>query len=119
MNKKLMLKAGVIVALASLPLYASDKTEGEVALNACAEALAAKLENKTGDAVAYNVDPESRGTKSKLREGDVIFLDAKAQFSDSIIARANCIVNEDAQVLDLVALPLTAPEARIRARKSY
>ena len=119
MNKKLILKAGVIVALASLPLYASEKTEGEVALDACAQALAAKLENKTGEAVDYNINPDSRGNKKELRDGVVIYLDAKAQFSDDIIARANCIVNEDAEVTELVALPLTAPEARVRARKAY
>lgn len=116
MNKK-MIKAGMVVALASLPLYASEKTESEVALDACAEALATKLASKQGEAVGYNVSPESKGSKLALRGREVIYLDAKAPMTDDIIARANCIVNGDAEVMELVALPLTAPEARIRARK--
>lgn len=119
MNNKLMIKAGVIVALASLPLYASEETKGQIALDACAEALAAKLETKQGQTVAYNVDPNSKGTEQRLKNREVIYLDAKAPNSDEIIARANCIVNGDATVAELVALPLNAPEARVRARKMY
>lgn len=119
MNSKKILKAGVIVALMSLPLYASEKTEGEVALNACAEALATKIETANGQAVSFNVDPKSKGTQQKVNHRDVIYLDAKAPNSDEIIARANCIVNGDATVAKLVALPLSAPKASVRARKAY
>ena len=119
MNNKYMMKVGVIIAIASLPLYAADETEGKVALNACAEALATKLEATKGHPVAYNVDPQGRGIEKRVESRDVIYLDAKALNSDEVIARANCIVNGDATVAKLVALPLDAPEARVRARNMY
>lgn len=118
MNNKHILKAGIIVALASMPLYA-DEVEGKAALKACAEALTTKLEAKQGRDLDYNVAPESKGISQKLKNREVIYLDAKAHNSDEIIARANCVVNGDATVTELVALPLNAPEARVRARKMY
>ncbi|MBT8448147.1 MAG: hypothetical protein KJO69_00555 [Gammaproteobacteria bacterium] len=119
MNNKHMMKIGIIIAIASLPLYAADETEGKVALNACAEALASKLEATKGHPVAYNVDPQGRGIEKRVESRDVIYLDAKALNSDEVIARANCIVNGDATVAKLVALPLNAPEASVRARNMY
>ena len=118
MTNKLF-KAGVVVVLSSLPLYAANETSGKLGLDACAEALASSLEMNQGKSVAYNFDQENKGFEHNLKHREIIYLDAKAPNTDKIIARANCIVNADAEVVKLVALPLNAPEAQVRARKVY
>ena len=118
MNTILKLKLATFIAIASLPLYADD-TSGQAGLNACADALAKKLETVQGKPVGYNLDSDTKINNEKLKVREIFYLDAKVPNSDVVIARANCIVNDDAEVLKLVVLPLDAAQAQNRATKLY
>jgi hypothetical protein len=118
MNTLLKLKLATFVAIVSLPLYA-DNTSGQAGLNACADALAKKLETVQGKPVGYKLDSDTKINNDKLEVREVFYLDAKTANSDEVIARANCTVNDDAEVLKLVVLPLDAAQAQNRATKFY
>jgi len=118
MNTILKLKLATFIAIASLPLYADD-TSGHAGLNACADALAKKLETVQGKPVGYNLDLDTKINNEKLNVREVFYLDAKVPNTDVVIARANCTVNDDAEVLKLVVLPLDAAQAQNRATKLY
>ena len=118
MNTVLKFKLVTFITLASLPLNA-ENTSGQAGLNACASALAKNLETVQGRPVAYNLDLDTKINNDKLKVRETFYLDAKAPNSDKVIARANCTVNDDAEVLMLVVLPLDAAQARNRATKLY
>ncbi|MFT5521021.1 MAG: hypothetical protein ACI9IA_001621 [Enterobacterales bacterium] len=118
MNTILKLKLATFIAITSLPLYADD-TSGQAGLNACADALAKKLETEQGKPVGYNLDSDTKINNEKLKVREVFYLDAKVPNTDVVIARANCTVNDDAEVLKLVVLPLDAAQAQNRATKLY
>jgi hypothetical protein len=118
MNTILKLKLVTFIAIASLPLYADD-TNGQAGLDACADALAKKLETVQGRSLAYNLDLDTKINNDKLKVRETFYLDAKAPNSDKVIARANCTVNGNADVLKLVVLPIDAAKAEDRAIKFY
>jgi len=118
MNTLVKFKLAILVTAVSLPLFADD-TNGQAGLNACANALTSKLETRQGRPVNYNIAPETKINNEKLKAREVFFLDAKAPNTDEVIARANCIVNDEAEVVKLVVLPLDAAQARNRATKHY
>ena len=118
MNTLLKFKLATFITLLSLPLFA-DHTTGQTGLNACADALAKKLETMQGKPVGYNLDSDTKINNKKLNVREVFYLDAKVPNTDIVIARANCTVNDDAEVLKLVVLPLDAAQAQNRATKFY
>lgn len=118
MNSLLKFKLATFITLVSLPLYA-ENTNGQAGLDACADALAKKLETAQGKPVGYNLDVDTKINNDKLNVREVFYLDAKVPNTDTVIARANCTVNGDAEVLKLVVLPLDAAQAQNRATTFY
>jgi hypothetical protein len=83
-------------------------------MEACAEALMVSINQDSQYASEYKVLPIGSGVDSRLGRSEVIYLDAKLG-DDNIIAKANCRVNGNAEVVALDILSENAPEARRRA----
>jgi hypothetical protein len=78
------------------------------------------LANEHSMSGEYNLDRASRSDVTGRRLGvrEVFHLDARAEDSDKVLARYDCVVNARAEVITLTTLPLSAADARRRATGS-
>jgi hypothetical protein len=113
MNTKALRKGGFTLALVLAPLTANAFT-AENAIEACFDALGDKME--LGEMV-YSL--EDFGGGRRLRELEMIHLDARGATSDEIVARADCVVDSRARVRRIEVLPLDAADAGERALSAY
>ena len=114
MNKRNVLKAGFLVALAAAPFHANALSR-DAGLKACADAMVSDLATQQGSPLVYNMDPASKGGKKSLGRHEVFHLDAFDPTGDTIVARMDCQVDRDAQVIKLIKVPLDGEDARVRA----
>jgi hypothetical protein len=114
MNKRKVMKTGFLLALAAAPLHASALTR-DAGLKACADAMVDDLASRQGAPLVYNMDPSSKGGTKSLGRHEVFHLDAFDPAGDRIVARMDCTVNREAQVTELIKVPLDGEDARVRA----
>lgn len=114
MNKRNMIKVGLVVAMAAVPFHANAVSR-EAGLKACADAMVNNLAEEQGAPMVYNLDPESESGARKLGRREVFHLDALNPEGDEVVARMDCVVNKQAEVTKLIPVPLDAEDARIRA----
>ena len=116
MNFEKVTKIGLAVALATSPVVTNaGVASSKEALDACAMAIVENLAAEQGSPMAYNLDPASMGNKADLKRREVIHLDVRNPDSDEIVARADCVIDNRANVKKLINVPLDAPDARMRA----
>ncbi len=106
---------GLAIGLGAFaPFSYAEVVTGKNGMEACAEALMVSINQDSQYALEYKVKPIGSGVDSRLGRSEVIYLDAKLG-DDNIIAKANCRVNGNAEVVALDILSENAPEARRRA----
>lgn len=116
MNNLKVLTIGCAVAfsMSSLDtLAAATRAEG---LNACVEAAVTELSSSQGSPVDFSIAPGSEMSLQKLKRREKFHLDIRSPETDDIVARADCIVNQNAQVRTLIDLPLDARDAEERSK---
>lgn len=114
MNKRKMIKTGIVLAIAMVPLHAYAVSR-QAGLEACAEALVNDMADNQGSPMAFNLDTSSNGGKKKLGRREVFHLDAINPEDEEVVARMDCFVNNKAEVKRLIRLPLDGEDARVRA----
>ena len=116
MNKFKVLTIGCAVAftMSSLDTHAAaTRAEG---LNACIEAAVPELSNSQGLPVDFSIAPGSEMSLHKLKRREKFHLDIRSPKTDDVVSRADCIVNQNAQVRTLIDLPLDARDAEERSK---
>jgi hypothetical protein len=116
MNSNRFLKMGFVATLAAVPFHA-QAVSGQAGMNACAEAMINELSAAQGAPMVFNMDPKSSSMKQPLSRREVIHLDAKDPKSNEVVARVDCVINNRAEVKELIRVPLDGPDARLRATK--
>lgn len=115
MKNREKLLFGLAVGLGAFaPISYAEIITGKNGMEACAEALMVSLSQESQFVSKYEVKPIGTGVDSRLVRSEVIYLDATIG-GDNIVAKANCRVNRDAEVIALEILDKDAPEARRRA----
>jgi hypothetical protein len=114
MKNSTVLKAGFLAALAAAPFHA-HALSGKAGLDACANAMVSELAEKQGAPMVYNLDPGSTKSPRPISRSELYHLDARDPRSDEVVARFDCVIDQNAQVQKLVRVPLDAPDARFRA----
>lgn len=114
MKHSKLMKTGIVLALsaASFQANASSSQDG---LDACADAMVNDLAANQGAPLVYNLAPESNSGKGRLGRRQVFHLDAMSADGEEVIARMDCVVNRNAEVTQLIVVPLDAEDARVRA----
>ena len=110
MNSKKMLLAKCTIAMAMIPFH-THATTGQVALEACADALVSELSSSSGAAVSYQLDSANEGFDRKMQSLERISLYARDPQSSELVSKMDCVVNSRGRVIRLTNMPLEAPEA--------
>jgi hypothetical protein len=118
MKKKILIKTGFSLALATVP-FSAGATTGQAALEACAERIVSDLADTRGVELSYETDPEVKGMDRRMRGAEVIHLDILDSTGEEVVARADCYVSDSAKVRRIKPLPLEADDAALRAVKAY
>lgn len=116
MNNLRILAVGCTIALSVSCLdtqAASTRTEG---LNACAEAVVTAFGSSQGSPVDFSMSPDSDMSSTKLKRRETYHLDIRSPKTDTIVARADCIVDQNATVRKIIDVPLDARNAEERAK---
>jgi hypothetical protein len=114
MKSSKLKKVGLALALSAIPFYA-HATSAQAGLDACAEAMVNSLAENQGQPMVYNLSPESKSGRGKLNRREVFSLDAYSKDGKQVVARMDCVVNKNAEVTQLIVIPLEGDEAKIRA----
>ena len=115
MNNREKLVFGLAVGLGAFAPFAYAETvTTKTGMKACAKALMTSIKSEESNIPKYVVNPQGSGLNDHIRTSEVIYLDAVVGNND-VVAKANCVVNADAEVQSLEILPNDAPEARRRA----
>lgn len=109
-----LLSLGIALALSTLPAHLHAKA-ARAGMGACAEAIEAELSADAGNPVGVRLDPQTRAY-GRMYKREVFHLDARNKETDGVVARFDCIVSDRAKVLELIPVPLSAGDARDRAR---
>lgn len=117
MNSSKVLVMGCAIAMTSAAFNAQALT-AKAGLDACTRAMVDTLSMSVGSQVGYHMDTRNKAT-GRLNARDIFHLDARNPKTDDVIGRFDCIVSRRAEVLELITLPLSADDARIRAGITY
>lgn len=108
------MKAGLALVMITTAGHASALST-KAGLDACAEAMVKDLAKNQGAPINYSMDPESTGGNGRLRATSLFHLDARSADGNEVIARMDCEVNNKAEVVRLITVPLKAKDAKSRA----
>lgn len=108
------MKAGLALVLITTAGHASALTT-KAGLDACAAAMVKDLSKNQGSAINYSMDPESKGGNGRLSGTSLFHLDARSADGNEVVARMDCEVNNKAEVVRLITVPLKAKDAIDRA----
>ena len=119
MISKRVTKVGLVAAMTVAPFHANATlVSAQEGMDACAAAMVAELAANQGAPMVYNLDPESKSTGKLKNRREVFHLDALDPESQEVVARVDCVVDSRARVQKLIAVPLDAPAARMRATQA-
>lgn len=99
-----------------LPVSSQAATEGQ-ALDACARALASDIGESQGSEVSYHIGDGSSNSSVSLRGFSTFHLDAANPKTSEIVAKVDCTVNSNGEVVKMKMLHLNALSAEQRSRK--
>ena len=117
MNNSKIFVAGCAIAISMVSPGTQAATHND-GLDACAAAVISELGSAKGVAMKYSVAPESDTSNVKLRRREVFHMDIRDPETSEIVARADCTVNQKAEVRKLKNLPIDAQDAVVRADSS-
>jgi hypothetical protein len=103
------------LALSLTPVWSQAASEAQ-ALDACVRAMTNAIEEDNGAPIDYQVESPSIESSQKLRTHAVFHLDADDAKSGKVVARVDCFVNEDAEVIRMRELSLKAKSAKRRSK---
>ena len=109
MNSKKKLLANCTIAMAMIPFH-THATTGQVALEACADALVSELSSSNGTAVSYQLDSANEGFDRKMQSLERISLYARDPQSSELVSKMDCVVNSRGRVIRLTNMPLESLE---------
>ena len=116
MNRKKTLMAVSVVLSGSLVSgTAQSAVSGQEGFNACVDALVSSLATAQGHPLQATISEDTAVSNRPLDRRTRIYLDARDPVSREIVAKADCIVGKNGDVLDLEHLPDDAPEAELRS----
>lgn len=98
----------------TLPITALA-TNGDKALEACVSALVQDISDAQDSPLRATISDDSLVSNSRLGRRTRIHLDARDPVSREVLVKADCVVNRNAEVLELHRLPDEAPEAEVRS----
>lgn len=102
-----------IALMAPGSLFAASEQSG---LDACATAMTEFLGNAQGAPMGYQVGRGSSYSSVPLRRTSTFYMDAVNPDTREVVARANCVISADGQVIELNMLDLDALSAAHRSR---
>lgn len=114
MQKSKIFKIGFALAIVAVPFHTHALTR-QAGLEACAQAMVNDLATSQGEPIVLNLDPASSGGNGRMRRSEVFHLDAKEPDGEAVVARMDCVVNDKAEVTQLIMVPLDGKDARERA----
>jgi len=114
MKHSKILKTGFALALTAVSAHASAGSSQD-GLDACAEAMVKDLAANQGAPMVYNLAPESKSGRGSLGHRQVFHLDARSVDGEKVVARMDCVVDRNAEVTQLIVVPLDGEDARVRA----
>lgn len=106
------------VSLALAGCVASTSTQAATSrdgFNACVDALVSSMATAQSAPLRATISEDSIISDDRLRYRDRIYLDARDPVTREVVAKANCIVNRNAEVVEFKHLPDDAPEAEVRS----
>jgi len=106
-KKKLLFKCSLAMVL--VPFH-SHATTGQIALEACADALVSELSTSNGSEVRYKLDSANEGFDRKMRSIERISLYARDPQSSELVSKMDCVVNSKGRVIRLTEQPLEEDE---------
>ena len=109
MNSKKKVLAKCTIAMAMIPFH-THATTGQVALEACADALVSELSSSNGTAVSYQLDSANEGFDRKMQSLERISLYARDPQSSELVSKMDCVVNSRGRVIRLTNMPLESLE---------
>lgn len=114
MSKFKKVAMGCALALSAAGIEAAPVEDG---MKACADATVQQLSETRRVSTDYALDKEASdmGERGRLRSRDTFHMDVRSADSDEVVARVDCVVNRNAEVLELNGLPLAAADASRRA----
>jgi hypothetical protein len=86
-------------------------------IDICTKAMVNELSTELGAPVGYTMDSILRD-HVRMKRTETFHLDARDPGTDEIVGRYDCVVNNKAEVIKLVMLPLSADDAKTRAWKT-
>ena len=116
MNTRKALTTGCALVMLTAPFHANALT-AKAGMDACTKAMIDNLSGELGAPLGYSMDPEHK-VSGRLKMEDTFHLDARHPGTDEVVGRYDCIVSRQAEVIELVTLPLTAEDASARAWKT-
>lgn len=118
MNNRKVISLGFALAVSALPLQA-HAIPSKYGLDACVKAMVEDLSETNGVPIEFQTDPDSKAGRSRLGRREVFHLDARDSKTNEVVARVDCVVNERAEVRELITMPLAAEDASVRSYMSY
>ena len=102
-------------------LESVQAASGETRLRACADAMIEQLADRHPVSRSYDLDRITRAEIRGRRFGhlETFHLDARLKQSGEVVARVDCEVDINAEVVNLIVLPLSVDSASKRAKRSY
>lgn len=112
-GKRILFVACAVAAAGIHP--GAEAASGQDGFEACVTALAREISETQGAGVNVRISEETRVRARKLDRRNVYFLDAHDAQGSDLVVKADCIVDDRAEVKSLVRLPADAPEAAERS----
>lgn len=113
MNHNKVFSFGCALAIAMAPL-ASEAATRTAGLNACADALVNKLSVENGAPLGFQLGADSEQSNAQMSNRELYQLDVRDPNTQEVVARAQCVVDRQARVRQLVSVPLSADDAAER-----
>lgn len=106
----------LLPAMALMAPGAAFAASEQSGLDACATAMTELLGNAQGSPVGYQVGRGSNYSSAPLRRTSTFYMDAVNPDTREVVARADCVISSNGQVIELKMLESDALSASHRAR---
>jgi hypothetical protein len=100
---------------ACLSPTAAFAATGEDGFEACVSALVQDLSDAQGFPLQATISEDTAVANNRLNRRNRFYLDVRDPASREIVAKIDCIVNKQAEVVELLRLPEDAPVAEVRS----
>jgi len=116
MNTSKALKTGCALVMLTAPFHANALTAKD-GMGACTKAMIDNLSTELGAPLGFRMDSKFEDN-GRMKRVETFHLDARHPGTEEVVGRYDCVVSNEAEVIKLVTLPLSADDANIRAWKT-